>query len=376
MLAGALLVGLGGIGAAVAVGTRLGAAEAERARPRVRWTYMTREDVQVLAADGTRVYAGSADATVHAVDATGGRPQWTHALDGLVGALVLAGPAVVVSDGTRTYALDAGTGERRWEQDGALLAAGAGGVLVEGFDFTTGGEQRVVRRLDLGTGAELWRRLQRDLGLAAGPHGVVTSDAVHLTGHGRLLTLDAATGEQLWERPLVEGPVPATVAALSGDTLYAGDHSEPDVTRVVALDPRSGAERWQGLHGAGLAELTVDQDAVYAAGGDRVTAWDATSGRVALDVDRRGGDRHRRRRWRHEPGPARRGGRPGARRRRHLVSPDARQSSVIALDAGTSLWQVDLPPAPPLARRAGPVVAPDGPVVTAVGTTLYAITAG
>ncbi|GAA1242764.1 hypothetical protein GCM10009609_02740 [Pseudonocardia aurantiaca] len=375
VLVGAVLAAIGGAVAAVAVGTRLGEAEAERARPRVRWTYTAREDVLVLAADGTRVYAGSADATVHAVDAAGGRPQWTHAVDGLVGALAVIGGAVVASDGARTYALDAGTGGRHWEHDGALLAAGPGGVLVEAFDFAEGGaDSRLVRWLDLGTGEQRWQRPHRDTGLAPGLRGVLTSDAVHLAGAGRLLSLDPVSGELLWDRPFAGGPVPAAVAAPSGEALYVGDHADPAAPLVVALDPRTGVGRWQGLHGAGLTELTVGRDTVYAAGGGRVTAWDSAAGDPLWTwtaAEETGGEAT-------SIGPP-----AVADRVVHVVAdaavgPDARQSSAIALDAyaGTSLWQVDLPRAPTSAGRAGPVVSPDGPVVTAVGTTLYAITAG
>ena len=186
------------------------------------------------------------------------------------------------------------------------------------------------------------------------------------------------SGELLWDRSFAGGPAPAAVAAPSGETLYVGDHADPAAPLVVALDPRTGIARWQGLHGAGLAELTVGSDAVYAAGGGHVTAWDSTAGEslwtwtwtAAAETGGGGAQRASAR----PPGadglvhvvadatvgprrPAEQRDRPRSRRRD------------IPVAGGPARRTHHRPP-----RRPG--AAPDGPVVTAVGTTLYAITAG
>jgi outer membrane protein assembly factor BamB len=174
--------------------------------------------------------------------------------------------------------LDASTGEQRWStpiapfQPAPEGPVAAGGVVVE--TVVDGGGQAIVVGLDASGGAERWRS-------PAAPDSVAmaqTEAVVVLGGVHGLVGLDRSTGTEIWRAEAVryqaQRGVERAATALSGDTLIFP--SEPD---VVAVDVRSGAERWRApsIESPTAFGGTVVGIASEASGGT-VRALDAATG--------------------------------------------------------------------------------------------------
>ena len=153
-----------------------------------------------------RVYFGSGDGNVYAVDASTGVLQWKFA----TGDVVHASPAVagntvyVGSYDSRFYAIDAESGQQRWV-------------------FQAGEDANIHNQVGF----------QSSAAVVDGTVYVGCRDA-------HVYALDAATGRKRWDYPTSKSWVNATPAVRDG-TVYAGTS---DSSRFMALDARSGRLKW------------------------------------------------------------------------------------------------------------------------------------
>lgn len=243
------------------------------------------------ASDGARIYAGSHDGEVVALDAATGRRVWAVRTR----LALSAGPAFgegVLAFGTTAgelLLLDAQTGEQRWVVpvgsevlappviargvvvlrtiDGRLrgfsVASGsnlwsveqsrpaltlrgntaprvAGTVVVAGFDNGR------VGAYDIATGDPLWEvaiatpsgvsELERLVDVGAGLQ--VVGNDVYVAGYqGRAVGIDLSSGGVVWQQEL------SSYAGLGVDLNYV--YVSDDVSAVVALDRRGGAQVWR-----------------------------------------------------------------------------------------------------------------------------------
>jgi outer membrane protein assembly factor BamB len=190
------------------------------------------------------VYAALMDGTVWAIEAETGEARGLANL----GAAVLASPAFSDGDvyvGTQpgdVVAVDAGTGDVRWTaRAGEAMRFGpavdAQRVYAHVFN---GGSMRLVA-LDRATGEPVWERAF-DGGTAT---PVLHAGRLVVAADG-IAALDPATGDTLWETELF---VTIGGIAAAGDTVYALGASAAGET-LLALDAATGAERWAYTHDA------------------------------------------------------------------------------------------------------------------------------
>jgi polyvinyl alcohol dehydrogenase (cytochrome) len=209
---------------------------------------------------GGRVFVGSENGGVYALDAKTGCTHWTyHAQAGIRTAVSVApyktasgasGYAVYVADGSATaYAIDADTGREIWRRrvddhpyakstgsltvhDGRVYVPAAG-VGEEG----QGGSARYpcctfrgsVTALDANTGAVVWKSYM--IPEEPKPRGTST-EGVQLWG---------PAGAGIWAAPTVD-PKRRAIYVATGNA-YA-EPAAPTTDAVVALDMYSGAIRW------------------------------------------------------------------------------------------------------------------------------------
>lgn len=154
-----------------------------------------------------KVYVGSSDARVYALDAASGKLAWTYKTGGPIhSSPALAGPNLVVGswDGA-VYALDAASGELRWRHQ-------------------TNTEQKTSVRL----------------GVQASP--TVDGDTVYIGSRDtHLHALDAASGKPMW-RYNAQGSWIVGTAALDNTSVYVGSS---DTNVLLAIDKRNGKERFR-----------------------------------------------------------------------------------------------------------------------------------
>jgi outer membrane protein assembly factor BamB len=196
-----------------------------------------------LVHDG-KVYVGSSDGHVYALDTQDGKLAWAWRTGGMVhSSPALAGGNIVVGswDGA-VYALDAQTGEQRWRHQ-------------------TGVEQKTSIMF----------------GIQASP--AVDGDTVYVGSRdGFLYALDAAGGQPKW-RYDAQGSWVVGTPAVDGDSVYVGTS---DTGLLLALDKRTGRERYrfETKVWTFASPLRVGDVVVAASMKGELHALDATTGKA------------------------------------------------------------------------------------------------
>lgn len=239
-----------------------------------RWTARTpvttqyTEGFNVLRASSVVVIA---DVQLYAFDAEQGTPAWSfEAPDGdQVGLTTIATDDATIyapSFRNRVYAIDAHTGAARWmtQLPGDAMSTSFRPTVHDGTVFvgikrfgnpTTGG----LAALDASTGAIRWLK-EFTAGYPGALYGCLgysafyASTVIVASEDGRIYALDVATGEEKWTAPRVH-TLPPAVGGMYADTrplVVVGDVVVAASLSgvLVGLDAASGAERWR--HGAGF----------------------------------------------------------------------------------------------------------------------------
>lgn len=274
------------------------------------WTYDVDANLYYTpTVDDDTVYVAADDDTIRAIT-TDGDEEWTVDVDGSVGS------ACTVSDGrihvsTSWYSsiltLDADSGERLWRESGSGLSSTpavvdgtvySAGTIVE-FDEGDEGDEpedsyRGIVALDAETGERRWQYDEWDEG------GVLNSPAA---GDDRLyvgtgdpgapiLALDRSSGERVWraEVPDFETPYVTHAPVVDDDTVYAGItqaldsnqlHRVPDdqpPSGVVALEAATGEPLWQRGTDGLRPTVAMGADTLYRHTFGELAALEADSG--------------------------------------------------------------------------------------------------
>jgi len=196
---------------------------------------------------GGKVYFGSGDGNVYAVDAETGVLQWKFP----TGGVVHASPAVanhtvyIGSWDSYLYAIDAGTGQQKWSfktgEDPAIhnqVGFQSSPAVVDGTVYV-GCRDAHVYAIDAATGKKKWDYPTSKswvIGTPAVRDGVVyvgTSDSA------RFMALDAKTGRLRFN--FDAKAYMFSSAAVAGDLAYVGNHNG----RVYAIETKTGALAWE-----------------------------------------------------------------------------------------------------------------------------------
>ncbi|SHE41254.1 Beta-barrel assembly machine subunit BamB [Modicisalibacter ilicicola DSM 19980] len=205
-----------------------------------------------LTAVAGRVYLGTRNGEVLALDQEDGEEIWRSRVSSEVLAAPQANRSLLVVqsvDGAVT-ALDRESGEERWvytTNQPALTLRGTGTPrVIEQVTFAGFANGRVAT-LDNRSGQSLWdlrvavpqgrSEVDRLVDLDGQP--LLTRDGrLYVTSYnGRLLALEATSGEILWSREMSSYLTPLLV----GDTLFTVD----EASHVLALDALSGRLLWE-----------------------------------------------------------------------------------------------------------------------------------
>jgi outer membrane protein assembly factor BamB len=156
--------------------------------------------VATPAADDTTLYFGI-DRTYYALEQGSHAERWTVDVGGVLGLSVANGLVYATSSDGIIYALDAATGEVRWQFAGEDIFWS--GVSVSDTTVFVGNSDHFVYALDALTGAERWRFQTTDWVLsdpllAGAVLYVGIGTHVEDTGARPVYALDATTGAELW----------------------------------------------------------------------------------------------------------------------------------------------------------------------------------
>lgn len=213
---------------------------------------------------GGRLFVGSQNGTVYALDAKSGCIMWTFAAKSGVRNAPLFGPrtgggsgyTLYFGDtGANVYAIDAATGTQLWmaHVDEHPFARVTGSPTLDGsrlyvpvssLEETAAGQPGYecctfrgnIAALDTTSGSVLWRTYMVDEPKPVGQNAAGT-------------TLHAPAGVGIWSSPTVDRKRDL-VYVTTGNT-YSGTTAAPLTDSLVALDPRTGTIKWSRQFTAG-----------------------------------------------------------------------------------------------------------------------------
>jgi outer membrane protein assembly factor BamB len=223
-------------------------------------------------AAGGSVFFGSKDHNFYSVDANTGAENWRF----MTGAEIDCPPAI--ADGivyfgsadTKMYALDAATGTMRWE-----FKTGGGVVSPAAVDNGVvyfGSKDGHLFALDALDGTEKWRF---KVGDAIDSSPAIAEGTVFFGSNDRnLYALEAATGQEKWR--FTSGHSINASPTVDSGVVYFGSNDH----NFYALDTSDGSERWKFTTGDGIfSSSAIAEGIIYFGGKDsKLYALDASNG--------------------------------------------------------------------------------------------------
>ena len=206
---------------------------------------------------GARVYVGSQNGTVYALDAASGCIRWTFAAAGGVRTSITIADNVVYFGDTaaNVYAVDANTGARRWVRaveshplaritgsitlhDGRLYAGTSSYEESQGADpqYACCTFRGSVTALDAATGAVLWKT------------SMIPGESRQRGTSTAGIPLWGPAGAAIWSAPTIDAR--RSLLYVATGNMYSGP-AQPMANAVVALELKTGAVRWSKQMTAG-----------------------------------------------------------------------------------------------------------------------------
>jgi outer membrane protein assembly factor BamB len=234
----------------------------------VKWRFPTRSAVRSTAAvTATRVFVGSGDSSLYALDRATGRLVWQFRAGGPVHSspAVANGVVIAATLGGRIVAVSEATGALRWSiQTGPLLPknihpAGewdlyASSPVITGGAVLIGAGDGNVYALDLTSGKERWR--VRTNGKVRATPSVHDGVAVVGSFDGRVYAIDVATGKTRWVHHTSGDSIDLaksgydrraiqSTAAIADGFVFFGSRDDG----FYAIDFATGRRKWRSSHG-------------------------------------------------------------------------------------------------------------------------------
>jgi outer membrane protein assembly factor BamB len=245
------------------------------------WTFETEDAVESapVAHDGW-VYAGDDSGTFYALNPEYGVAEWTfeEVLGDFEVPPVAADGTVFVVCGDDLFALDAETGEQRWENRDFHRASPA---VADGTVYAATDEG--LRALDAGTGEQEWL-LETGERVQSAP--AVADETVYVgCDDATVLAVDADSGEVLWvygtDERVQAGPVVADGAVFVPDTSFG----ENLLALTEGADPIAAEATVAGRRDLRAAEPTHTEDDTTDEAATEPTPADAADARDTATTD-------------------------------------------------------------------------------------------
>ena len=233
----------------------------------IKWRVQTGDAVRSTpAVTATRLYVGSGDGNLYALERSTGKIIWRfNAGSGVHSSPAVAGGLIIAASlGGRIFAVDQAAGRLRWSmQTGDTLPrniAPAGGwdllvssPVIIGNTVVIGGQDGIVYALDLATGRVKWRG--KTNGKVRGTPAVSEGVVVAGSWDGRVYAYDLATGAQKWvnrtagdtmnlkafgfDRLAIQGS-----PAILGGQVFIGSRDGG----LYGIDFKTGERQWRATH--------------------------------------------------------------------------------------------------------------------------------
>lgn len=207
------------------------------------------------------------------------------------------GVVYVGSDDARFGAYDAENGEQLWEVEIPDTTQGIHGTPTIGADHVyVGAYNGRLYAFDKSSGEQLWE-YEKGFQIGASPVLVPEHGRIYNThersdkGGGHIVSVDAATGEEVWQVEIRAHPHSSVAVWVDGDMLYVGDN----LAILHAIDTAKGKKVWDyqlpqtGEEQSDIKTTpTVVEEhglVVVGAWSKKVHAFDLEDGEIAWETD-------------------------------------------------------------------------------------------
>ena len=266
---------------------------------RERWRFRSAPIESSPLLHGKRLYVGSWDHNVYAINAKNGRKIWSFQADDQANtsAAYWRGRIFIASDGGTLYALSAKSGKLIWRAQSNSTFGGrefwyATPTIAYGRVYI-GNTDGTMYVFGAKSGKLLWAR---PLGTYIYGAAAVYRRKVFVgTYDGKFFALDAATGDTVWEIA-ANGAVHSAPTVMGGLVYYAvcstcGEEAQRTVARgpdaTYAVRARDGKRVWRFAAGKYANPVVADDERVYLTGRAHQFAL-APRGREAAKAERAG----------------------------------------------------------------------------------------
>jgi len=231
------------------------------ARKTAAWKFPTGNAIQANPGAGNGVvYVGSTDNNVYAVNIANGRQAWTYQAGTVTADPEVVGDIVCLSTNEGHFsALHVAKGTVAWELDTKMPATYRRTWAVNGGSVILARELAAMQAYDAATGTKgVSFQTQEPYVMALKANGGVL---YALDATGIIYAFTAATGSELWHKPLLSGDnQPGTGLTVDGDSIYLGTTSGT----VYSIATASGQIRWTYHSGTGTeSNLAAANGMVY-----------------------------------------------------------------------------------------------------------------
>jgi outer membrane protein assembly factor BamB len=240
---------------------------------RQKWRFKSKPIEASPLLRGKRLFVGSWDGNVYALNARNGKVIWSSAIGSKVNAsLAYANGRIFAADYTGTlHALDARTGRRIWSAGDATEFYYATPVAAYGRVYI-GSTDGTMYAYGAKTGNLLWAK---PLGTYVYSSAAVFDRKVYVGSYdGKFFALDAATGDVRWQKEMpssvhappvvMAGLVYVATCATCGSA--AQRYVKTGVDSTTAFNARTGKQVWRNPAGKYSSPIVADQDRVYLIG--------------------------------------------------------------------------------------------------------------
>jgi outer membrane protein assembly factor BamB len=250
----------------------------------VKWTVLTGGMVQSAPAyDNGTVFVGSFDDKLYAINASTGAVKWTVTTEGNIpfNPTVANGTVYVASKiGGRLYAIDETTGSVKWTAHPNYANTWSSPAVV-GSTVYMGWDDDKIYALDASTGATKWSTA---LGGMVRSAPSVANGVVYVgADDGLLYAIDATIGAILWKaRTADKSTTPAvrsSPAVANGLVYVTSAETTPMGGHLFAFNSTTGVQVWsKTLADYSVASPAVANGLVYVGAATQLLAFDALTG--------------------------------------------------------------------------------------------------
>jgi outer membrane protein assembly factor BamB len=240
---------------------------------REKWRFKSKPIEASPLPRGKRLFIGSWDGNVYALNARDGRKIWSSYIGSKVNAsLAYADGRLFAADYTGTlHALDARTGRKLWSSSEATEFYYAAPAVAYGRVFI-GSSDGTMYSYGAKTGNLLWAK---PLGTYVYSSAALFDRKVYVGSYdGKFYALSAATGDVVWQKDMpssvhappvvMAGLVYVSTCATCGSA--AQRYVKNGVDSTTAFNARTGKRVWRNPAGKYSSPIVADQDRVYLVG--------------------------------------------------------------------------------------------------------------